>query len=149
VLDFSEWFGFMGREAPLLEPGSPYNMQFRTSTNDGIPVKLLDLPVAACSDPSLSCSCGDCPSANKCSTPQPATNKISGCSVAIGPFEVCAAITFRLLKNKDLPFGWKTLCLSSWFLEADFKMNSNYCQNPKSTVRGLYVIWKGYPNFQR
>lgn len=89
----------MGREAPLLEPGSPYNIQFRTSTSDGIAVKLLDLPVAACSDPSLSCSCGDCPSANKCSTPQPANNKISECSVTIGPFEVCAAINIQAAKK--------------------------------------------------
>ena len=58
-------------------------------------------------------------------------------------------LTFRLLRNEDLPFGWKTLCLSTLFLEADFRMNSNYCQNPKSTVRVLHVIWKGYPNFQR
>ena len=135
----------MGREAPLLEPGSPYNIQFRTSTSDGIAVKLLDLPVKLLLARTrhfrvLAATVLQLTSAQLLNRQ---IIKFRNALLQSALLRFVLRSTSWLLRNKDLPFGRKTLSLSSWFLEADFNLNSNYCQNPKSTVRLLHVIWKG------
>lgn len=84
-----EWFAFMGKEAGSYEPGSPFAINFRTDVKEGNFVKPLNSPVAACSDPSLACSCGDCPGASSCAEPNPPIPpEYRGCAVRIAGYQV-------------------------------------------------------------
>jgi Niemann-Pick C1 protein len=89
MLVCSEWFAFMGREAGSYEPGSPFAINFRTDTKEAPGAEPLNSSVAACSDPSLACSCGDCPVASSCAEPNPpAPPQYRGCSVQIAGYQV-------------------------------------------------------------
>lgn len=89
VLVRPEWFTFMGHEAGSYEPGSPFAINFRTDVKEATSVEPLSSPVAACSDPSLACSCGDCPGASSCAEPNPpAPPEYRGCSVQIAGLQV-------------------------------------------------------------
>lgn len=89
MLVHAEWFAFMGREAGLYEPGSPFLINFRTDDKEGSPMIPLNTPIAPCYDSSLGCSCGDCPVASTCAEPAPpAPPKSKGCSVNIAGHQV-------------------------------------------------------------
>ncbi|KAG0593289.1 hypothetical protein KC19_1G318700 [Ceratodon purpureus] len=108
--NYTEWFAFMGREAGPYEPGSPFAINFRTDIKEAPGVEPLNSPVAACSDPSLGCSCGDCPVASSCAEPNPpAPPRDRGCSVRIAGYQVaCLTVTMLTLYACLLfiIFGW-------------------------------------------
>lgn len=108
--NYTEWFAFMGKEAGSYEPGSPFAINFRTDVKEGNFVKPLNSPVAACSDPSLACSCGDCPGASSCAEPNPPTPpEYRGCAVRIAGYQVaCLTVTMLTLYACLLfiIFGW-------------------------------------------
>lgn len=52
-------------------------------------MKPMNVSTYSCSDDTLGCSCGDCPSAAACSsTAAPPTQKRHACSIKIGSLEV-------------------------------------------------------------
>eukprot|EP00850_Spirogloea_muscicola_P012084 SM000077S21558 [mRNA] locus=s77:255081:266054:+ [translate_table: standard] len=96
--NYKDWFAFMGQLAPLYNPGSPYKIGFpdRSSEVEYELIEPLYLPAHACSDTSLLCSCGDCPSSPGCKQPSPPpTNASGGCSLKIGGTTV-ACLDFGL-----------------------------------------------------
>jgi Niemann-Pick C1 protein len=79
----------MGRQANPNEPGSPYLITYRSDYSGSSGVKPLNSTVYSCGDPSLGCSCGDCPSSSVCAgslSPQLSTE--NSCSVKIGSLKV-------------------------------------------------------------
>lgn len=79
----------MGHEAGPYEPGSPFAINFRTDVKEGTSVVPINSSVSACFDPSLACSCGDCPAASTCAEPNPpAPPQNRGCFVRIVGLEV-------------------------------------------------------------
>ncbi|KAJ7299954.1 hypothetical protein O6H91_Y105400 [Diphasiastrum complanatum] len=82
---FQEWFSFIGAKAGLYAPGSPFAIRFRTSAPKLSSIRPLNTTMVPCWDSSLSCSCGDCPTAKYCSQAPPTpTNHTSVCAVHIG-----------------------------------------------------------------
>ncbi|KAG0607633.1 hypothetical protein M758_8G044300 [Ceratodon purpureus] len=107
--NYTDWFGFLGKEAELQQPGSSFNMKFRTPGTNDVNVKPLDLTVTACSDPSLTCSCGDCPSAAICTTLPPNQPSLPMCAVSLGSYEIgCLPASMMILYGVILfiLFGW-------------------------------------------
>ena len=67
----------------------------------------MNVSTYSCSDDTLGCSCGDCPSAGACSsTAAPPTQKRHACSIKIGSLEVnmnfCIYLLMRCNINKVL-----------------------------------------------
>ncbi|KAJ1272298.1 hypothetical protein BS78_06G191600 [Paspalum vaginatum] len=83
---YKEWLSFLGRQANPNEPGSPYLITFRSDSGDSSGVKPLNSTIYSCGDPSLGCSCGDCPSSSVCtgSSLLPQLNTETSCSVKVG-----------------------------------------------------------------
>ncbi|KAL6882622.1 hypothetical protein ACP4OV_011312 [Aristida adscensionis] len=82
---YKDWFAFIGRQAKPNEPGSPYSITFRSDFSDSSGVKPLNSTIYSCGDPSLGCSCGDCPSAAVCTGSMlPQLNTETSCSVKMG-----------------------------------------------------------------
>eukprot|EP00249_Psilotum_nudum_P020094 c27562_g2_i2 orf=166-3330(+) len=94
-----EWLSFLGMEAELYEPGSPFAIRFISSLPKAGAMRPLNVPVVPCWDSSLSCSCGDCPSASVCSEISPSVaNSTSHCSVHIGSIEIkCVDLALTIL----------------------------------------------------
>lgn len=84
----SEWFEFIGQKVPPGNPGSPYSINFKTVVPDSSPMELMNASVYSCSDTSLGCSCGDCPSNAVCSGSEPSPPNKEPCSVRIGSLKV-------------------------------------------------------------
>ncbi|KAI3797062.1 hypothetical protein L1987_39752 [Smallanthus sonchifolius] len=108
---FNEWFAFIGRKAAPQLPGSPYAINFRSDADLSVGMKPMNVSTYSCGDPSLGCSCGDCPSSPVCSSSalQPFHEKGS-CSVRIGSLkakciEVSVAIVYVLLASLFLWWG--------------------------------------------
>ncbi|KAH0929934.1 hypothetical protein HID58_015661 [Brassica napus] len=90
ALDFlgAEWFAFIGQKAGVNLPGSPYGIKFSPSPPVSSGMKPMNVSTYSCSDDTLGCSCGDCPSAAACSsTAAPPTQKRHACSIKIGSLE--------------------------------------------------------------
>ena len=84
-----DWLAFIGRQANLNEPGSPYLITFRSDFSDSSGVKPLNSTIYSCGDPSLGCSCGDCPSSSVCTgSLLPQLNTETSCSVKMGSLKV-------------------------------------------------------------
>ncbi|KAM3388798.1 hypothetical protein ACQJBY_011126 [Aegilops geniculata] len=82
---YKEWFAFLGRQANPNEPGSPYLITYRPDLSDSSGVKPLNTTVYSCGDPSLGCSCGDCPSSSVCmGSLLPQSKTETSCSVKMG-----------------------------------------------------------------
>ncbi|XP_062184386.1 uncharacterized protein LOC133888239 isoform X2 [Phragmites australis] len=82
---YKEWLAFIGRQANPNEPGSPYLITFRSDFSDSSGVKPLNSTIYSCGDPSLGCSCGDCPSSSVCTgSLLPQLNTETSCSVKMG-----------------------------------------------------------------
>ncbi len=65
----------------------------------------VDIPVAACDDSSLGCSCGDCPGASICadiSPPPPPPSE--GCFVKIADYQVTPSAKTVILPCKKRQF---------------------------------------------
>lgn len=87
---FSEWFAFIGQKAPPGFPGSPYAINFKSSTPGLSAMAPMNVSTYSCGDTSLGCSCGDCPSSPACSSPEPLPppHQEDSCSFRIGPLKV-------------------------------------------------------------
>ncbi|KAL6652221.1 hypothetical protein ACP70R_011146 [Stipagrostis hirtigluma subsp. patula] len=82
---YKDWLAFLGRQAKPNEPGSPYFITFRSDFSDSSGVKPLNSTIYSCGDPSLGCSCGDCPSSSVCTgSLLPQLNTETSCSVKMG-----------------------------------------------------------------
>ncbi|XP_077246845.1 uncharacterized protein LOC143886669 [Tasmannia lanceolata] len=108
--NFREWFAFIGRRAGLGVPGSPYAINFLSNIPESSGMKPMNISVYSCSDTSLGCSCGDCPSSPTCSDFAPSAPHNKGsCSIRIGSLKVkciefSLAILYVLLVS--VFFGW-------------------------------------------
>jgi len=79
----------MGKQAALDEIGSPYAIDFRSNISDSSAMKAMNVTVHSCGDPSLGCSCGDCPSSSIClESASPASQKRGSCTITMGSLEV-------------------------------------------------------------
>ena len=88
-LVMAEWFAFIGRQAGLNLPGSPYAIQFQPTAPESSRMKPMNVSTYSCGDVSLGCSCGDCTSSPVCSnTAPPPSHKGATCSVRIGSLKV-------------------------------------------------------------
>ncbi|KAK3425056.1 hypothetical protein EUGRSUZ_F01780 [Eucalyptus grandis] len=97
--NFKEWFAFIGRQAGLNVPGSPYAITFRPNVTEDSGMVPMNVSTYSCSDISLGCSCGDCPSSTVCSNsaPPPST-KEGSCSVRIGSLKAkCIDLSLTVL----------------------------------------------------
>ncbi|KAF9608782.1 hypothetical protein IFM89_011551 [Coptis chinensis] len=106
---FQEWFAFIGRQAALGVPGSPYSIKFLSNTPQSSGMKPMNVSVYSCSDTSLGCSCGDCPSVPICSSSAAPPPKKHSCSIRIGSLRVkciefSLAIVYGVLVFAF--FGW-------------------------------------------
>ncbi|XP_019052018.1 PREDICTED: Niemann-Pick C1 protein-like [Nelumbo nucifera] len=110
--NFREWFVFIGRQADLDVPGSPYAINFRSSIFESSGMKPMNVSVYSCGDTSLGCSCGDCPSSSTCSgSAPPLPHKKHSCSISIGSLKVkCVefslAILYIVLVSSFLVWGF-------------------------------------------
>ncbi|KAG6508389.1 hypothetical protein ZIOFF_033763 [Zingiber officinale] len=122
-----EWFTFLGRQANLNEPGSPYPITFTSYISDLSGIKPMNATTYSCGDSSMGCSCGDCPSSAVCiDSLSPAPHVKQSCSiklislkvkcldfslVIIYLFIVCAFLVwnFVYIKKKEGPFRTKPL----------------------------------------
>uniref|UniRef100_A0A7C9FG71 SSD domain-containing protein n=2 Tax=Opuntia streptacantha TaxID=393608 RepID=A0A7C9FG71_OPUST len=110
--NYKEWFAFLGQQAEIGMPGSPYTINFRTSVPESSGMKLMNVPVYACNDTLLGCSCGDCPSAPVCSSLDPPHSQTKdSCTVKIGSLKVkcidfSMAILYVLLVSGFLGWGF-------------------------------------------
>ncbi|XP_038977617.1 uncharacterized protein LOC113463358 [Phoenix dactylifera] len=87
--NYKEWLAFIGHQANPNEPGSPYAIAFRTNLNDSVRMKPMNVTVYSCGDPSLGCSCGDCPSSSVCfDSASPAPHEKQACAIRIGSLKV-------------------------------------------------------------
>ncbi|BBN15246.1 Niemann-Pick C1 protein [Marchantia polymorpha subsp. ruderalis] len=85
--NYTDWLSFMGHRAGSYEAGSPYQINYKTNAVGDI--RPLNTSVTPCWDSSLSCSCGDCPSATSCAEPlPPSDNKDEGCHVTLGSLQI-------------------------------------------------------------
>ncbi|KAL9395386.1 hypothetical protein Peur_009639 [Populus x canadensis] len=83
--NFTEWYAFIGRRAPLNVPGSPYAMTFKPSAPESSGMKPMNVSTYSCGDISLGCSCGDCPQSPVCAnTDPPPHHEGASCAVRIG-----------------------------------------------------------------
>ncbi|GFY94496.1 patched family protein [Actinidia rufa] len=105
-----EWFAFIGQQASLGLPGSPYAINFQTRIPESSGMEHMNVSVYSCGDTSLGCSCGDCPSTPVCSDVEPPSpHKKDPCSIRIGSLKVkciefSLAIFYILLVSTLL--GW-------------------------------------------
>ncbi|VVB09583.1 unnamed protein product [Arabis nemorensis] len=111
--NFREWFAFIGQKAPSGFPGSPYAINFKSTTPESSAMVPMNLSVYSCGDTSLGCSCGDCPSSPSCSSSEPLPpREEDSCSIRIGPLKVrCIELSMVLVYILLLScfLGWATL----------------------------------------
>ncbi|XP_078448414.1 uncharacterized protein LOC144716987 isoform X2 [Wolffia australiana] len=87
--NYKDWLAFIGRRSDPGDIGSPFAINFRFTVPDGSPAKPMNAHAYSCSDSSLGCSCGDCPSAAVCSDQIPSTPLSKGtCHIKMGYFKV-------------------------------------------------------------
>uniref|UniRef100_A0A2N9H7B2 SSD domain-containing protein n=1 Tax=Fagus sylvatica TaxID=28930 RepID=A0A2N9H7B2_FAGSY len=108
--NFKEWFAFIGRQAELNVPGSPYAIKFNSNVTESSGMKPMNVSIYSCGDISLGCSCGDCPSSPVCSnTAPPASHKASSCSVRIGSLKakcIDFALAILYITLVSMFLGW-------------------------------------------
>ncbi|CAE6150022.1 unnamed protein product [Arabidopsis arenosa] len=111
--NFREWFTFIGQKAPPGFPGSPYAINFKSSTPESSAMVPMNVSVYSCGDTSLGCSCGDCPSSPACSSPEPLPpHEEDSCSIRIGPLKVrCIELSMVLVYILLVScfFGWAAI----------------------------------------
>ncbi|CAI9117104.1 OLC1v1018440C1 [Oldenlandia corymbosa var. corymbosa] len=109
---FREWYAFIGRQAPLGVPGSPYTINFRSTAPESSGMKPMNTSTYSCHDTALGCSCGDCPASPVCTASHPpAPHGKSSCSVRIGTLqakcvEVAVAVLYIVLVSLFLGWGF-------------------------------------------
>ncbi|XP_038979789.1 NPC intracellular cholesterol transporter 1-like isoform X2 [Phoenix dactylifera] len=109
--NYKEWLAFLGHQANPNEPGSPYAIAFRLDLNDSSGMKPMNVTAYSCGDPSLGCSCGDCPYSSVCSeSASPAPHEKQACAIRIGSLKVkcldfSLAILYLLIISAFLVWG--------------------------------------------
>lgn len=84
-----EWFAFIGQQAGLNVPGSPYAINFRSNIPSSSGMKPMNVSVYSCGDTLLGCSCGDCPSSPTCSgSAPPSPHHKRSCTIRLGSLKV-------------------------------------------------------------
>lgn len=113
-----EWFAFIGQQADLGLPGSPYAITFRSRPPEASRMELMNVSVYSCGDTSLGCSCGDCPASPVCSDLEPPSpHEKDPCSISIGSLKVWIfGNILAVLVIHDLMTSW--YCKSSYLLGA-------------------------------
>ncbi|XP_074592588.1 uncharacterized protein LOC141848455 [Curcuma longa] len=153
--NYSDWFTFLGRQANLNEPGSPYAITFTSYISDLSGMKPMNATAYSCGDSSMGCSCGDCPSSAVCidSLP-PAPHMKQSCSiklislkvkcldfslVIIYLFIVCVFLvwSFVIRKKKGL-FRTKSV-LNANGESSDDKQETHVSQTPAMVPSSLKV----------
>ncbi|GAB2289299.1 NPC intracellular cholesterol transporter 1 [Dionaea muscipula] len=108
--NFTEWFSFLGRQAGLDEPGSPYAINFLSSIPESSGMTPMNDTSYLCSDTSLGCSCGDCPSSATCSkSVAPSPHKGGSCALKIGSLQakcVDVAVAIVYISLLFMFLGW-------------------------------------------
>ncbi|KAM4122351.1 hypothetical protein ACB094_01G077000 [Castanea mollissima] len=108
--NFKEWFAFIGRQAGLHAPGSPYAIKFLSNATESSGMKPMNVSIYSCGDISLGCSCGDCPSSPVCSnTAPPAHHKAGSCSVRVGSLKakcIDCALAILYITLVSMFLGW-------------------------------------------
>ncbi|CAI8600204.1 unnamed protein product [Vicia faba] len=94
-----EWFAFIGKKAPPNGLGSPYAITFPENAIKSSGMEPMNVSSYSCSDISLGCSCGDCPSSSVCSNSSSSTTqKKDSCSLKVGTLTVqCVDLTLTVL----------------------------------------------------
>ncbi|KAL5557719.1 hypothetical protein UlMin_033930 [Ulmus minor] len=132
--NFKEWFAFIGRQAPLGVPGSPYAIKFRSSIPEPLGMKPMNVSTYSCGDGSLGCSCGDCPSSPVCSNAvPPSSHKKGSCSVKIGSLKakcIDLAMTIVYIILVSVFLGWR---LFHW----------NRVKNPALRTKPFWNVMEG------
>ncbi|KAJ8618328.1 hypothetical protein MRB53_014514 [Persea americana] len=111
--NYKEWFAFIGQQAGLNVPGSPYAINFRSNIPSSSGMKPMNVSVYSCGDTLLGCSCGDCPSSPTCSgSAPPSPHHKRSCTIRLGSLKVkCVefslAIVYIVLVTAF--FGWGLL----------------------------------------
>ncbi|KAJ4880028.1 Patched family protein [Raphanus sativus] len=134
--NFKEWFAFIGQKAPPGFPGSPYAINFKSSTPGLSAMAPMNVSTYSCGDTSLGCSCGDCPSSPACSSPEPLPppHQEDSCSFRIGPLKVrCIELSMALLY---------ILLVSSFFGWAAFSRTRDITQ-PDGSSESLVHLLEG------
>ncbi|KAL5706153.1 NPC intracellular cholesterol transporter 1 [Ranunculus cassubicifolius] len=107
--NFKGWLAFIGRQAPLGVPGSPYAINFKPNAPESSGMKPMNVSVYACGDTSLGCSCGDCPSSSVCSSSAPPLQGKDSCSIRMGSVQVkCIELSVAIVYGILILgfFGW-------------------------------------------
>ncbi|XP_011041222.1 PREDICTED: Niemann-Pick C1 protein-like [Populus euphratica] len=108
--NFTEWYAFIGRRAPLDVPGSPYAMTFKPTAPESSGMKPMNVSTYSCGDISLGCSCGDCPQSPVCANTAPPPHHEGGsCAVRIGSLKakcVDFALTILYIILISMFLGW-------------------------------------------
>ncbi|KAL9358253.1 hypothetical protein Peur_051506 [Populus x canadensis] len=108
--NFTEWYAFIGRRAPLDVPGSPYAMTFKPTAPESSGIIPMNVSTYSCGDISLGCSCGDCPQSPVCANTAPPPHHEGGsCAVRIGSLKakcVDFALTILYIILISMFLGW-------------------------------------------
>ncbi|XP_020589386.1 Niemann-Pick C1 protein-like isoform X2 [Phalaenopsis equestris] len=87
--NYEDFLSFLGRQAALNSPGSPYKIDFKTNAPLSSGMKPLNSTIYSCGDSLLGCSCGDCSSSSTCSdSAPPALLEKSSCKISMGSVRV-------------------------------------------------------------
>ncbi|KAJ6953196.1 NPC intracellular cholesterol transporter 1-like isoform X2 [Populus alba x Populus x berolinensis] len=100
----AEWYAFIGRQAPLNVPGSPYAMTFKPSAPESSGMKPMNVSTYSCGDISLGCSCGDCPQSPVCANTDPPPHH-EGASCAAKCVDFILTILYVILVSIFLGWG--------------------------------------------
>ncbi|KAL0904906.1 hypothetical protein M5K25_027069 [Dendrobium thyrsiflorum] len=97
--NFGDFLAFLGSQAALNAPGSPYKIDFETNAPLSSGMKPINSTVYSCGDSLLGCSCGDCSSSSTCSDSAPlALLEKDSCKVAMGSARVkCVDFSLAVL----------------------------------------------------
>ncbi|KAJ8772723.1 hypothetical protein K2173_027900 [Erythroxylum novogranatense] len=108
--NFRDWFAFIGRRAAPNLPGSPYAIAFKSTAPESSGMRPMNVTAYSCSDFSLGCSCGDCPSSSACTNKAPSTEHAGGsCRVRIGSLKakcIDFALTILYIVLISMFLGW-------------------------------------------
>ena len=140
-LCFPEWFAFIGHQAELGTPGSPYAINFK-SRPESSGMELMNVSVYSCGDTSLGCSCGDCPSIPVCSDYEPPSpQEKDACLIGLWSMKVGVdSILIGCLSFNYLLFYWLVYNLLCQKINDVMKHSSFDVLDSKFHFSFMYII---------